>query len=168
VPFFLDFWQHSCSDIACQGERQGKELDQDECESRSQSDLRPFVLMLVVTSAIGLWQAVRATREEGNARHSEIETRAVLTFFRDKILAAGRLQGQNGGLGRDVSLREALDAAEPGIAADFAEKPTVEAAIRDTLGASYLYLGEPTLAIRQHERARALRSLARGLTMPRR
>jgi tetratricopeptide (TPR) repeat protein len=50
-----------------------------------------------------------------------------------------------------------VDAAEPGVGAAFADQPTVEAAVRDTLGTTYRHLGEIALAIRQHERALALR-----------
>ena len=42
-----------------------------------------------------------------------------------------------------------MDAAEPGIEKAFADQPTVEASIRETLAESYRYLGEPTLAVRQ-------------------
>ena len=64
-----------------------------------------------------------------------------------------------------MTLRAALDAAESSIAADFATQPKVEAAIRDTLGTTYVHLGELASAIRQHERAVALTN---GRTGPRR
>jgi tetratricopeptide (TPR) repeat protein len=77
-----------------------------------------------------------------------------------------RPEGQDGGLGKDVKLRDAIDAAERSIVAGFADQPAVEAAIRDTLGNSYRYLGEPERAIRQHERSRALRLAALGPDHP--
>jgi eukaryotic-like serine/threonine-protein kinase len=121
-----------------------------------------FVLVLVAATTISIGQAIRATHEEVNARQSELETKAVLGFFRDKVLAAARPEAEEGGLGREVTLRAVLDAAEPGISAEFAAQPIVEAAIRDTLGTSYLYLGDSAPAIRQHERAMALRLGALG------
>jgi len=42
----------------------------------------------------------------------------------------------------------------------------VEATIRDTLGESYMYLGEPAHAIRQHERALQLRRSTGGPDHP--
>ena len=112
-----------------------------------------FGAVLFGATAISTWQAVRATREQDKAKQSESEARAVLGFFRDKVVAAARPEGQQGGLGTDVTLRKSLDSAERSIAKDFAQQPTIEASIRDTLGASYQYLGDPALAIRQHERA---------------
>ena len=82
------------------------------------------------------------------------------------VLAAARPPGQEKGLGHAVTLREAIDAAEPGITAEFADQPMVEAAIRDTLGDTYQYLGEPALAIPQHERAMMVRTLEFGLDHP--
>ncbi|MFI5455362.1 MAG: tetratricopeptide repeat protein [Isosphaerales bacterium] len=126
--------------------------------------------VLVAATAISAWQAVRATRaerlarvnlakaqeEEANAEQSASESAAVVDFFRDKILAAARPAGHDGGLGRGVTLRDALDHAESSISGSFADQPTVEARIRDALGQSYGYFHESDLAIRQHERARVL------------
>jgi tetratricopeptide (TPR) repeat protein len=125
-----------------------------------------FAAVLVLATVISTGQAVRATREQARARRSEVEAKTVLGFFRDKVLAATRPEGLEGGLGRDVSVRAAIDAAEPSIASDFAGEPNVEAAIRDTLGTTYLYLGDPEPAIRQHERARALRAANLGPDHP--
>jgi eukaryotic-like serine/threonine-protein kinase len=108
----------------------------------------------------------KARAEETNAKRSEAEATAVLTFFRDKVLAVARPEGLEGGLGTDITLRSALDAAEPGIATGFAARPVIEAAIRDTLGTSYWHLGEFDRAIRQHERARALREAVLGTRHP--
>jgi eukaryotic-like serine/threonine-protein kinase len=124
--------------------------------------LAAFASMLIATTAVSLWQAIRATREEAKAQHSHAESKAVLGFFRDNVLAAARPHGQDGGLGYEVKLYEALDAAEPTITGKFPNQPGVEAAIRDTLGSTYFYLGRPAEAIQQHERALALRTEALG------
>ena len=50
---------------------------------------------------------------EQEARDKEAEAKAVLGFVQDKILAAARPEGQAGGLGREVTLRKALEAALP-------------------------------------------------------
>jgi eukaryotic-like serine/threonine-protein kinase len=118
-----------------------------------------FVAVLVAATAFSAWQAVRAVGEEAKAN-------AVLGFFRTKVLAAPRPQGQDGGLGRDVTLREAIDEAESSIAVDFATQPKVEAAIRDTLGETYDHLGDPSSAISQHKRAMALRATTFGSDSP--
>jgi serine/threonine protein kinase/tetratricopeptide (TPR) repeat protein len=125
-----------------------------------------FGAVLIGATVISTWQALRAVRGEDMARRSESEARAVLGFFRDKVVAAARPEGWQGGLGTGVTLRQALDSAERSIAADFADRPTIEASIRDALGESYYFLGDPAPAVRQHERARALRAAALGPDHP--
>jgi serine/threonine protein kinase len=108
----------------------------------------------------------KAQDEEKKAKQSEIEAKAVLEFFQDKVLAAARPKDQEGGLGQDVTVRAAVDAAESKIAEAFRDQPAVEASIRHTLGFSYHFLGEPALAIRQFERALALRRQILGPDHP--
>jgi eukaryotic-like serine/threonine-protein kinase len=99
----------------------------------------------------------RALNAEQMARDEGAKTKTVLAFFQDKVLAAARPKDQEGGLGVNATIRAAVDAAESGIEKSFAGQPEVEMLIRDTLGESYWYLGEPDRAIRQFERALALR-----------
>jgi eukaryotic-like serine/threonine-protein kinase len=108
----------------------------------------------------------RATEEKQKVKRSESEARAVLGFFQDKVLAAARPKGQEGGLGKAATIREAIDAAEPCIAGTFATQPVVEASIRQTMGQSYRFLSEPAAAIRQLEQARALRTAELGRDHP--
>jgi serine/threonine protein kinase/tetratricopeptide (TPR) repeat protein len=111
--------------------------------------------------------AEAVARAEGQkSQRSAAEARAVLGFFQDHVLAAARPEGQEGGLGKDVSIRRAIDAAEPRIAAEFQGQPTAEASIRYVLGTTYYYLGEPALALRQHERAQELRKAELGHRHP--
>jgi serine/threonine protein kinase len=110
-------------------------------------------------------RALTATREEQQkteaalAQSEEARRRAeaVLGFLKDDVLAAARPEGQEGGLGTDVTVRKAVDQAESKIAGRFRDQPIVEADVRDTLGTTYYYLGETPLAIRQFDRALELR-----------
>ena len=70
-----------------------------------------FAAVLMSATAVSVWQAVRATREEANARQAEVEEKALLGFFRDKVLSAARPQGQEGGLGPEVTLKGEPDLA---------------------------------------------------------
>jgi serine/threonine protein kinase len=108
-----------------------------------------------------------SAREQGQrAKQSEAEARAVLSFFQDKVLAAGRPEDQDGGLGPEVTLRKALDKAEASVAGQFADQPTVEASLRSTMGESYRLLGDFQRAMTQHERATVLRTKNLGPDHP--
>jgi tetratricopeptide (TPR) repeat protein len=125
-----------------------------------------FALLLTAATVVSGLLALRANREGTRASKSEIEARATLGFFRDKVLAAGRPKGEAGGLGYDVTLKAAINAAESNIASSFANAPLVEASIRNAMGDSYRYLGEYSNAVRQYERALALRSFHLGREKP--
>jgi serine/threonine protein kinase len=129
------------------------------------------VLLLATGAGVSAWQAVRARAAERDAlaardreaeqlqqaKKSEARAQAVLKFFQDKVLAAARPKGQEGGLGKDATIKAALDQAEPEIAKSFAKDPLIEAAIRNTLGVSYWYLSDLDKALRQQEKALDLR-----------
>ena len=123
-------------------------------------------IALIAGIVVSSWQAVRAHRAELAAKDEKDSAESVLKFFRDKVLAAGRPEGQQGGLGKDVTLRQAIDAAEAEIGKGFTNRPSVEASIRKTLGESYRYLGEPALAVRQLEQAYQLRRQTMGGAHP--
>jgi eukaryotic-like serine/threonine-protein kinase len=107
-----------------------------------------------------------AREEEAKTKKSEAETRAVLEFFQNKVLAAARPKDQEGGLGVEATIRKAVDTAEPNIAKAFRDQPGVEASIRNSLGETYYYLNEPALAIAQFERALELRRQLLGPDHP--
>ncbi|HTU88894.1 MAG TPA: tetratricopeptide repeat protein [Gemmataceae bacterium] len=96
----------------------------------------------------------------------EAETKAVLEFIEKKILAAARPEGQAGGLGRDVTLRRALEAAQPLADQSFSAQPLIEARLRLTLATSFRNLGEGKLAADQAERARTIYSRHLGPDHP--
>jgi tetratricopeptide (TPR) repeat protein len=126
-------------------------------------------LAMALGTAVSTAQAIRARRavaaeRESNAvaRAREAEMRAVLEFVEQRVLAAARPKGQDGGLGHEVTLRQTIDAALPFVAGGLAAQPLVEAQLRRTLGTSYLYLGEPRTAAEQFEASRALYARYRG------
>src|SRR4029453_10444334 len=71
-----------------------------------------------------------------------------------------------GGLGKDATIRAALDRAEPEIAQAFADQPLAEASIRHTMGRSYWHLGELRPALRQNDRALTLQRQLLGPEHP--
>jgi non-specific serine/threonine protein kinase/serine/threonine-protein kinase len=136
-----------------------------------------IALLLVVGTAVSTWQAVRAMRAEAQAlaardeateerlraeaalQHAKLTNQAgisVLTFFGDRVLAAAQPKSAKGGLGTDVTIRAALEAAEPAVSASFPDQPSVEASVRAVLGQTYLNLGEWERAARHYTWAEEL------------
>jgi eukaryotic-like serine/threonine-protein kinase len=153
-----------------------------------------FAGLLLVAAAVSTYLAIRAGRAElqarGQARAAELgeerakdaesaarageakakqaesEAKAVLEFFQARVLSAARPKDEQGGLGIQATVRAAVDAAEPRIAAAFRGQPATEAAVRDTLGSTYWHLGEHGLAIAQFEQCRQLLRGALGPDHP--
>jgi serine/threonine protein kinase/tetratricopeptide (TPR) repeat protein len=121
---------------------------------------------MLAGTAVSIWLAVRADQERRIAQTREAETKAVLDFLEQKVLAAARPEGQAGGLGHDVTLRKALEAALPYLDQSFSEQPLIEARLRRTLAVSFGNLGEGTISVNQAERALALYSQHLGADHP--
>jgi eukaryotic-like serine/threonine-protein kinase len=114
-----------------------------------------FAFLLTAATVLSVALAVRAQK-------SEAEVRSVLGFFADKVLASARPEGQDGGLGYEVTLRAAIDAAVPAIPGAFTNHPLAEASIRDVVGTTYYDLSDFTNAIRNHKEALKLRKAELG------
>lgn len=95
--------------------------------------------------------------EVKEAKDAAEDMKAALAFFQGKVLSASRHVGWAGVQSKDVTLRQAVDAAETKVSKEFADRPLAEAAVRELLGTTYLDLTEPALAVKQFERALALR-----------
>jgi len=94
---------------------------------------------LVVATVVSTWQAVKASRSEQTAQREAAVARAVAEFVnRDLLAPASPLNEPD----RNLTVREALDRASARIDGQFEQQPLVEAAIRHTVGTSYLALGE--------------------------
>ncbi len=106
----------------------------------------------------------RLAKEQAIAK--EAEAIAVVNFFQDKVFAAARPKWQDGGLGKNVSLRDAITASLSGLGTEFAHQPLVEASLRMTLGNTFWYLGDTKAAVDQIGRARAIFAERRGPDHP--
>jgi tetratricopeptide (TPR) repeat protein len=110
---------------------------------------------------------------EKEARRSEADMKAVLEFFKRTLLSAGRPGDSSlsdafwaGGQGKDVTLKKALEIAESQVAESFADRPIAEAAAREMLGIAHLNIGEAPEAVKEYERALALREAMQGASQP--
>jgi serine/threonine protein kinase/tetratricopeptide (TPR) repeat protein len=138
------------------------------------------VAALLMGTAVATWQAVVATKAnqeafaaaaaekkaKDTAELREAETRAALDFVENMVFAAARPEGEEGGLGREATLRAAVEAALPFVEASFTKEPLIEARLRMTLGKSFADLGEARIAANQYQKARALYTQHRGPDHP--
>jgi serine/threonine protein kinase/Flp pilus assembly protein TadD len=102
----------------------------------------------VVTTSV---QALRARRAERN-------TQEVNKLLNSVLVQASPYYQQ----GREITVREALDAAAKELLANPPEQPLVEALLRETLGSTYFELGRLEPAIGHLERALVLRRQHQG------
>jgi eukaryotic-like serine/threonine-protein kinase len=106
-------------------------------------------LVLMVAAAVTIRQSIRANREAAVAQ-------AVNDFLQNDLLAQASAVNQSGPSAKPdphLEVRTALDRAAARIAGKFDRQPEVEAAIRDTIGQTYMDLGLYPEARTQLERA---------------
>lgn len=121
-----------------------------------------FALVLMVAAAISIRQSIRANREAAVAQ-------AVNDFLQNDLLAQASAAKQSGPRAKPdphLEVRTALDRAAARIAGKFNQQPEVEAAIRDTIGQTYIDLGLYPEAQKQLERALDLHRRALGAENP--
>jgi tetratricopeptide (TPR) repeat protein len=99
-----------------------------------------------------LW--ITAARQRAVAMDRQRESEAVVKFLTDDVLASAKPEVA---LGREISVRQALDRAAANISARFADRPQVQAIIQDTLGTCYHALGRTDLGLTHAQAALALR-----------
>jgi serine/threonine protein kinase/tetratricopeptide (TPR) repeat protein len=120
----------------------------------------------IVGTSWGLVRADTAWKEEAKRANAERQARdeaeAVLEFVEMHVFAAARPVGDEYGLGHDVTLRRAVEAALPFLEKSFADQPLIEARLRMTIGMSFHYLGDNQKAAEQFKTARELYSKVLG------
>jgi non-specific serine/threonine protein kinase/serine/threonine-protein kinase len=108
-----------------------------------------FILVLLLASGVSIWEGIRANREAAVAQ-------AVNNFLQKDLLEQASTAIQLGlrvKPDRDLTVRTALDRAAARITGKFDSAPEVEAAIRETIGHTYMNLGLYPEARTQLERA---------------
>jgi tetratricopeptide (TPR) repeat protein len=122
------------------------------------------IVFLALVGGVGAstWEARRADREAAVAV-------AVNDFLQNDLLAQANVRNQGGPTIKpdaDLKVRTALDRAAARLAGKFDRQPDVEAAIRYTIGDTYLGLGLYQEARTHFERALELRRRALGADNP--
>jgi hypothetical protein len=121
-----------------------------------------FALVLIVAAAVSVRQSVRANNETAVAQ-------AVNDFLQNDLLAQASVATQSGPSAKpdpDLKVRTALDRAATRSVGKFGQQPEVEAAIRDTIGQTYMDLGIYHEARTQLERALDLHRRVLGTNNP--
>lgn len=96
-----------------------------------------LVTLTLIGGIIGTgYGLAKAVREAEAARQARDESEAVTNFLTSMIESV-----QPDEAGKDVTVREVLDASSPRLALEFRDRPTVEARLRHALGVSYWGLG---------------------------
>jgi tetratricopeptide (TPR) repeat protein/predicted Ser/Thr protein kinase len=112
-------------------------------------------VVLVAGILASTWQAVRARRAQHEAERQSAIAQAVNDFLQKDLLAQASAYNQSKP-DPDLKVRTALDRAAQNIGGKFKDQPEVEAAIRQTVGNSYILLGLFAEARQQLEAALAL------------
>ena len=118
--------------------------------------------MLIVAAAVNIRQSLRANTEAAVAQ-------AVNDFLQNDLLAQASAVTQSGPSTKvdpDLKVRTALDRAAVRITGKFDRQPEVEAALRDTMGRTYVDLGLYPEARTQLQRALELHGRVLGAENP--
>lgn len=108
-----------------------------------------------------------ALNDRDRARRSEQNTQRVLQFLLERVVAVARPQAEDGkGLGREVSVLQALQAAESGIPETFAQQPRAELELRESLATTFRQLGLATNEVAHRQRALELSEAEFGSGSP--
>ncbi len=128
-----------------------------------------LVSAVAVVFAVLVAGIIVTMREAARARQAEQTAQAVNDFLQNDLLAQASASNQASPGTKpdpDLKVRTALDRAAARIGGKFAGQPEVEAAVRDTIGQTYIDLGLYKEARRQLERAVELRRRALGVEHP--
>jgi serine/threonine protein kinase len=104
----------------------------------------------------------KAKQDRDKAIDAGADTEAFSTFLVDHVLSAPRPEGLQAGLGIDVTMAEALERAEPKLAAVFSGRPKAEATARHAIGVTWRNLGRYPKAEEHLRQALALRERELG------
>ncbi len=122
-------------------------------------------VVLVAGIVASTWEAVKARRAEANAKKQSAIAQAVNDFLQNDLLGQASAYNQSKP-DPDIKVRVVLDRAAQNIQGEFDRQPEVEAAIRDTIGQTYIDLGLYPETRTQLERALDLQRRALGANNP--
>jgi serine/threonine protein kinase len=128
-----------------------------------------LVLGIAAVFVVLIAGVIASTREAARANNEAATSRAISEFLQNDLLAQASAANQaepNNNPDPDLKVRTALDRAASRIGGRFDKQPTVESAIRDTIGQTYMDLGLYPEARTQLERALDLQRRVLGVKNP--
>jgi eukaryotic-like serine/threonine-protein kinase len=126
---------------------------------------KPLVYSVASVFVVLLAGILISAREAARAGSEAATSRAISDFLENDLLAQASVSNQAGPHNKpdpDLKVRTALDRAAAKIAGRFDKQPEVEAAVRSTIGQTYIDLGLYALARVQLDRAVDLQRRALG------
>jgi serine/threonine-protein kinase len=96
-----------------------------------------FLLLLAAFGIVMAVQSARLAEQRNLAEGEAAKAKAINAFLQETLGSANPVEG----IGREVTVLQALEAAAGKIDASFADQPAVAAAVRHTIGSTYLRLG---------------------------
>jgi serine/threonine protein kinase len=130
---------------------------------------KALVLGITAVFIVLIAGIIVSTREAARANREAATSRAISDFLQSDLLAQASAANQarpNTKPDPDLKVRTALDRAATRISGRFEKQPEVEAAIRDTIGQTYMDLGLYPEARAQFERALDLKRRVLGPKNP--
>ena len=119
-----------------------------------------FLLLLTVASVLSAVLALWANRERARLEETQGELSFVHFYLFGKLMgSAASPSGPLNGLGRDVTLRQAIERAEADLSTVGTNRPLAEARLRHLFGSAYFHMRDYSNAVTQLERTRALWNL---------
>ena len=120
-------------------------------------------LVLIISTAVSVWLAVREARAERLAEVDASTAKAVNDFLQEDLLAQASPEFQTDGpVDSDIKVRTLVDRAAARVGAKLGHKPLVAAEIRGTIGNTYRNLGLYPQAEKQFQLAYDLSRQSRG------
>jgi eukaryotic-like serine/threonine-protein kinase len=116
-----------------------------------------LAVLVIAFAAVSAVQLKRIAAERDRATAEAAKAASINTFLQDTLGSADPWQ-----TGSDISVRESLKRAEQQIETSFAHQPLIAAAVRRTLGKTYIGLGRLDDAEREIRSALAVRTAALG------
>ncbi|MGL4422988.1 MAG: hypothetical protein ACRCZF_20130, partial [Gemmataceae bacterium] len=128
-------------------------VDAERLATQRREDAEKAQQIAIEEKAIAQAAEREAAAQKAHAQREAKHAKAMLTFVRDKVFATTRPLGVTGGLGTNVTVRDAVRASLPWINETFQDMPDAEIELRSSLANTFYQMTEVQDAYTQAETA---------------